>query len=593
MSTSRGGQSRCRATGRGRKVPAFARANNPTVGPPRSRPFARGSLPLVSDAAIRSLRRPRLNRRLPLRIAGEAARLARVSSAGVLAWILAAGGFIACAVGGGDRSGGLTYYLSADPPSLDPALSTDVQSGEMVTLLFDNLVQFDVDGQLRPGLATRWEADRSARVYTFHLRKGATFHDGRRIDAGVVRASMLRALAPGSRAGRQWPLFPINGAREYANATAKDVPGISVPDDSTIVFTLGQPLNIFPKFLAMPVAAVVPTPTASAFGEAPIGSGPWRFVSWSHDDALVLARNPTYWGGPPKEDTLTVRIIPEALTQAAEYETGQLDVVEIPFGETRRWETAHPDELQRRPTIRDLYIALNTTRGPLRDVRVRRALNLAVDVGTLLRTQMAGRGLRAAGAIPPGILGYDSTRAPYSWDTAGARRLLSEAGFPNGFKVQLWRNKREEFARIAQSVQQDLAVLGIEVEIVERDAPAVRATVRNGGADLYLGDWYADYPDPENFSYPLFHSSNRGPGGNYAFLVDSTLDSMIVRARSTPDTLEKARLARAVDARVFDLAPWIFLWFPVDVWAEQPNVKGWHIPAVFTGQRWLQVARVR
>jgi len=579
--------------GRGRKVPAFARANNAAVGPPRSGPFARGSLPLVSDAAIRSLRRLRLNRRLPLRTAGAAARLARAASAGVLAWIVAAGGFIACAVGGGDRSGGLTYYLSADPPSLDPALSTDVQSGEMVTLLFDNLVQFDVDGQLRPGLATRWEADRSARVYTFHLRKGATFHDGRRIDAGVVRASMLRALAPGSRAGRQWPLFPINGAREYANATAKDVPGISVPDDSTIVFTLGQPLNIFPKFLAMPVAAVVPTPTASAFGEAPIGSGPWRFVSWSHDDALVLARNPTYWGGPPKEDTLTVRIIPEALTQAAEYETGQLDVVEIPFGETRRWETAHPDELQRRPTIRDLYIALNTTRGPLRDVRVRRALNLAVDVGTLLRTQMAGRGLRAAGAIPPGILGYDSTRAPYSWDTAGARRLLSEAGFPNGFKVQLWRNKREEFARIAQSVQQDLAVLGIEVEIVERDAPAVRATVRNGGADLYLGDWYADYPDPENFSYPLFHSSNRGPGGNYAFLVDSTLDSMIVRARSTPDTLEKARLARAVDARVFDLAPWIFLWFPVDVWAEQPDVKGWHIPAVFTGQRWLQVARVR
>ena len=94
---------------------------------------------------------------------------------------------------------------------------------------------------------------------------------------------------------------------------------------------------------------------------------------------------------------------------------------------------------------------------------------------------------------------------------------------------------------MAQSVQQDLAALGIEVEIVERDAPAVRATVRNGGADLYLGDWYADYPDPENFSYPLFHSSNRGPGGNYAFLADSALDAMIVRARSTPDTLEKAR----------------------------------------------------
>jgi ABC-type transport system substrate-binding protein len=498
-----------------------------------------------------------------------------------------------CAVGGDTRPNGLSYFLTADPASLDPAASNDVQSGEMVALLFDNLVQFDVDAGLVPGLATRWSADATGTVYTFHLRAGAKFHDGRAVTARVVRASMLRALAPGSGAARVWPLLPIEGAREYAAGSATSVPGISVPDDSTVVFTLTQPLNIFPKLLAMPVAAIVPAPTAPGFDQAPVGSGPWRFVSWSHDDQLVLARNASYWGAVPKEDSLTVRIIPEALTQAAEYETGNLDVVEIPYGETRRWELAHPDELQRRPTIRDLYIAMNTTRGPLRDLRVRRALNLAVDVETLLRTQMSGRGVRAAGAIPPGIVGYDSTRAPLAWDTAAARRLLAEAGYANGFRVQLWRNKREEFARIAQSVQQDLAAVGVQVEIVERDAPSVRATVRNGAADLYLGDWYADYPDPENFAYPLFHSSNRGPGGNYAFLNDSALDAMIVRARSTPDSAEKARLSREVDARVFALAPWIFLWFPIDVWAEQPDVKGWRIPAVFTGQRWTGVARTR
>ena len=499
----------------------------------------------------------------------------------------------ACAVGDDASGGGLQYYESADPASLDPALSNDVQSGEVVTLLFDNLVQFDADARLQPGLATRWEADRTGTVYTFHLRTGATFHDGRPIGARAVRASLLHALDPASKAGRQWPLFPIRGAREFAAGTAKAVAGIAVPDDTTIVFTLTEPLNIFPKLLAMPVAAVAPTPTPPGFDQAPVGSGPWRFVSWSHDDAIVLARNPAYWAGPPKADTLTVRIIPEVLTQAAEYETGNLSVVEIPFGETRRWEMAHPDELQRRPALRDFYIAMNTTRGPLRDLRVRRALNLGTDVETLLRTQMAGRGVRAAGAIPPGILGYDSTRAPYAWDTAAARRLLAEAGYAKGFKLQLWRSKRAELARIAQAVQQDLALLGIQVEIIERDAPSVRATVRNGGADLFLGDWYADYPDPENFFFPLFHSSNHGPGGNYAFLSDPALDTMIVRARSTPDSVEKARLSRTIDARVFDLAPWIFLWFPTDVWAVQPGVKGWRIPAVFTGQRWMTAERVR
>jgi peptide/nickel transport system substrate-binding protein/oligopeptide transport system substrate-binding protein len=497
----------------------------------------------------------------------------------------------ACAVGDGPRGTGLSYYLSADPASLDPAQSNDVQSGEVVTLLFDNLVQFDTDGRLQPGLARRWEADATGAVYTFHLRTGPRFHDGRPIRAADVRASIVRALDPATRAARQWPLFPIQGAREYAAGRARGLTGIRVPDDTTIVFTLTEPLNIFPKFLAMPVAAVVPTPTPSGFDQAPVGSGPWRFVSWSHDDAIVLARNPDYWAGPPKAESLTVRIIPEALTQAAEFETGNLSVVEIPFGETRRWEMTRPEDLTRRPAIRDFYIAMNTRRGPLRDVRVRRALNLGTDVATILRTQMAGRGVRAAGAIPPGILGYDSTRAPYPWDTAAARRLLAEAGHARGFRLQLWRSKRAELVRIAQSVQQDLALLGVSVEIVERDAPSVRATVRNGGADLYLGDWYADYPDPENFSYPLFHSSNQGPGGNYAFLADSALDGMIQRARSTPDSVEKGRLAREIDARVFDLAPWIFLWFPVDVWAVDPHVTGWRIPAVFTGQRWRDAER--
>jgi len=492
--------------------------------------------------------------------------------------------------GGGESGGGSTlqYYLSADPQTLDPALSTDVQSGEVVTTLFDNLVQFDVDGKLVPGLATRWEADSTGRVYTFHLRTDATFLGGRKVTAGDARASILRALEPGSKGGRQWPLLPIRGAADYAAGKAKDVPGIAVTNDSTIAFTLEEPLNIFPKFLAMPVAAVVPTPTPADFAQHPVGSGPWKFVSWSHDDAIVLARNEKYWGGAPRSDSLRIRIIPEALTQAAEYESGRLSIVEIPFSETRRWEQQHGAEIQRRPTIRDLYIALNTTRGPLRDVRVRRALNMGVDVGTMLSTVMSDRGVRAAGAIPPGIVGYDSTRAPYKYDPEAARKLLAEAGYGGGISLKLWRSQRPELARLAQSVQQDLGRIGVTVEILERDAPTVRAAVRNGEADMYLGDWYADYPDPENFTYPLFHSKNKGPGGNYAFLSDPVLDSMVIRLRTTTDENEKATIARQVDARVFDAAPWIFLWFPIDMWAARPGLEGWHIPAVFTAQRWTE-----
>jgi ABC-type transport system substrate-binding protein len=496
----------------------------------------------------------------------------------------------ACGDGGagGAQSAALQYYFTYDPRSLDPALSTDVPTGEVVALLFDNLTQFDVEGKLGPGLAERWETDSAGLTYTFHLRPGAAFHDGRALRAEDVKASYLRVLAPSASGARNWPLRPIRGARAYAEGKSQAVDGLVVRDDSTLQITLEEPLNIFPKFLAMPATAVVPTPTPADFDQRPVGSGPWKFVSWAHDDAIVLARNDGYWGIKPKSDTLRIRIIPEPLTQAAEYEAGRLSVVEIPFGETRRWEEQRQAELQRRPTIRDLYVAINTTRGPLKDVRVRRALNHAVDVQTLLSTVMAGRGVRAAGTLPPGISGYDSARAPYKYDVAEAKRLLAEAGHADGLHLKLWRTQRSELARLAQSIQQSLAQVGVTVEIVERDASSARSAVRKGEADLFLSDWYADYPDPENFQEPLFHSRNRGTGGNYAFLADPALDSMIDRARQTTSAAEKEDLSRRVDARVFELAPWIFLWFPMDLWAVRPEVEGWRIPAVFNGQRWQE-----
>ena len=498
---------------------------------------------------------------------------------------------LVAACGDGGRSPTLQYYYTYDPRSLDPALSTDVPTGEVVALLFDNLTQFNVDGQLEPGLARSFEVDSSGLRYTFHLRsRMPAFTTGPRWKA-ACRATFLRALDPATRGGRAWPLFPIAGARAYANGEAQDVSGIAVPDDSTVVLTLDQPLNVFPKLLAMPVTAITPAPLPADFDQHPVGSGPWKFVSWSHDDAIVLARNPEYWGKVPVSDTLRIRIIPEALTQAAEYEAGQLSVVEIPFGESRRWETEHGPEILKRPAIRDVYIAINTTRGPLKDVRVRQALNYAVDMPTILATVIGGRGIQAAGSLPPGIVGYDSTRAPYAHDPARARQLLAEAGYSKGFPLKLWRTAREQYSRIAQAVQQQLGEVGITVEIMERDASSARAAARNGETDLFLTDWYADYPDPENFNYPLFYSGSKGAGGNYAYFSDPAIDSMILRARTTLDEQEKARLARDIDQRIFDAAPWIFCYFPVDWWARQPTVKGWMIPLIFNGQRW-QAARV-
>ncbi|HWC74702.1 MAG TPA: ABC transporter substrate-binding protein [Gemmatimonadales bacterium] len=496
--------------------------------------------------------------------------------------------------GAGTGTRGLVYYETYDPRSLDPALSTDVPTGEMITFLFDGLTQFDVEGRLVPGLSDRWTADRTGQRYVFHLRSGVTFHDGHPFVAGDVKRSFLRVLSPGTQGGRVWPLLPIAGAQDYADGRARDVSGIAVLGDTAVAITLSQPLAVFPKFLAMPVASIVPSPLPADFTQHPVGTGPWRFVAWEHDDYLKFARNPDYWGGAPESESLTVRIVPEALTRAAEFLAGRLSVAEVPFGETAKWDREHPDWLKRRPALRPVYVPLNNARGPLRDANVRRAINHAVNVPEILRTVWSGRGQQAAGAIPPTLGGSDPRRKPYTYDTTEARRLLRAAGYPNGFAVQLWRSGTNvEMGRVAQAIQAQLAAVGIRVEIVSRDASSMREAVRKGDTDMAILDWWADYPDADNFLYPLFHSSSAGPGGNYSFYSDRVTDSLIVLARRTVDQRARESLYRRIDERVFAAAPWLYLWFPVDLWAAQPSLKGWDIPVVFNGQRWTKAQLVK
>ena len=498
---------------------------------------------------------------------------------------------LACAGPGAGRAGAsgttLRYYESYDPRSLDPALSTDVPTGEMVTLAYDGLTQFDADGHLLPALADRWTASREGRRYVFHLRAGVRFHNGASLTAAAVRASLLRVLAPATKGGRPWPLYPIAGAEDYAAGRAGDVTGVTSLGDTAVAFTLAAPLAIFPKFLAMPVASIVPLPAPNDLGEHAVGTGPWRFVAWHHDDALTFARNPDYWGGAPLADTLAVRIVPEPLTRAAEFESGRLSVIEVPFAETARWRAQHPGWLVAKPALRVVYVALNNRRGPLRDVRVRRAINEGVNVPEILATVYGGRGTLARGAIPPSLAGSDTTRRGYAYDPAAARRLLAQAGYAAGLSLQLWRTASNvELSRTAQAIQSQLADVGVRVELVERDASSQREAARKGQTDMVILDWWADYPDADNFLYPLFYSGSFGPGGNYAFYSDPGTDSLILTARRTVDDAARTDLYRRIDQRVYDAAPWLYLWFPTDLWARRPEITGWDLPVIFNGQRW-------
>lgn len=478
-----------------------------------------------------------------------------------------------------------------DPRSLDPALSTDVPTGRVVSYLFDGLTRFTPEAELAPGLAERWETSADGRVYTFHLRRGVTFHDGTPLVARQVVRSFQRVLDPAVKGGRGWPLFPIRGAREFAAGEAGRIAGLAAPDDSTVVITLDEPLAIFPKLLAMPVASVLPDSLPPDFGQRPVGTGPWRFVEWKHDDYLRFARNDGYWGGAPQAESLMARIIPEPSTAVAEFEAGNVDVLQVPEGDTRRWEQTdeRSARLQSAPALRLYYVAINTTRGPLADVRVRQAINHAVDVRTILNQLVGGRGRLAAGVVPPALAGADTLRAPYGFDQARARALLAEAGHPDGITVQLWSSTTPPFPRIAETIQGYLKEVGITVELVQRDASSMREAARKGDTDLVLKDWFADYPDAENFLYPLLHSASAGVGGNVSFYASAAYDSLVTESRHEPDEARRTALYTQADSIAFGDAPMLFLWFYNDLFAVQPWIQGFQVPVIFNGQRWTDV----
>lgn len=498
----------------------------------------------------------------------------------------------ACRGGDGSPSGRRALVDSRDsydPRSLDPAKSTDVPTGRAVSYLFDGLMRFDPDASVQPGLAERYDVSPDGLTYTFYLRRGVTFHDGKPFAARHVVRSFQRVLDPKERGGRGWPLYPVAGAREYADGAARTVAGLAAPNDSTVVIRLAEPLAIFPKLLAMPVAAVVPDSTTADFGEQPVGTGPWKLVEWRHDDYLKMARNEKYWGGAPKADTLIARIIPEASTAAAEFESGNVDVLRVPETDTRTWEKIdeRSAQLQSAPALRLFYVAMNTTRGPLADARVRQAVNHAVDVRGTLRQVIGGRGTVAAGVIPPSLDGADKARPAYAFDRAKAKQLLAAAGHPNGIDIELWVSQDATFSRLAQTVQGYLNDAGIRTKIVQRDASSVREASRNGQVDMHLKDWWADYPDGENFLYPLLHSANKGVGGNVSFYENATFDSLVTASRRERNDATRAALYRQADSTAFGEAPMLYLFFYDELFAVQPWIDGFQAPTIFSGQRWL------
>jgi peptide/nickel transport system substrate-binding protein/oligopeptide transport system substrate-binding protein len=475
----------------------------------------------------------------------------------------------------------LELALETSPNRLDPAFAVDVAEGEICALVFDGLVGFGPDGAMVPGIARRWETADGGRRYAFHLDPAATFSNGKPVRARDVVASFTRVLSPAAASPRAWVLERVRGAASYRRGEADAVAGLSTPDDSTLVVALDEPFAPFLSMLALPAARVV---DVASLGESavPVGSGPWRVSEWLRGDRVTLVPNPHHRRAARGIEGVRYRVIPEPFTRVAEFEAGTIDVLEIPDAEVARFrsdpETAA--RVLRRPELRVFYVGLNNRR--FTDARVRRALNHAVNVNALIRVLAAGEAVPAHGSVPPGLAGHRE-RAGYEYDPARARALLAEAGHGDGLSIEIWQRESAEGNRVLEAVQGYLLQAGVEATLVRREWSAFKEAVSAGKVDAFLLDWVADYPDAENFLFPLFHSTNQGGGGNRSFFTDPEVDRLLVEASRTVDAAERAARYAAVDSLAFAQAPWIYLYFPTSFHIVSPRITGYRLPAVYLG----------
>ncbi len=490
----------------------------------------------------------------------------------------------------GRLPGYLYLRLNNNPTTLDPALITDVQGGGIAAKLFNGLVRFNENLDIAPDIAHSWKLSPDQRTYTFRLRPDVTFSNGRKITAEDVKYSFERVLIPQTKAPLTWVLDKIEGASDVIAGKKTAVAGIQVKNDQTLVIRLERPFGPFLSLLAMTTAYIVPREEVERlgpdFGMRPVGSGPYTVSDWKHGQHLILAARGDYFEGRPKLNGIFYRVIPEDLTAVLEFETGRLDVLLIPSSEYRRYTTdpAWRDLVLGKTGLNSYYLGLNCTRPPFNDLRVRQAVNYAIDRRHILNTVFEKRGILADGPIPPGL--WKNSILPlnakgYDYDPEKARALIRKAG-AEGSTVRIFITNDPEVLDIVEVIHRYLEKAGLRVEITQLDWSALKHAVNRGEPDAFWLSWWADYPDPENFLFPLFHSASVGSGGNRTRCLDPELDGIITRARSTMNERQRYRLYREAENRIIHDAPWVFMWHRADYFVIQPWVKDFRIYPIYS-----------
>ena len=486
--------------------------------------------------------------------------------------------------------GGIVVTYKDDVATLDPAIGYDWQNWSMIKSLYDSLMDY-VPGTttLRPGLAESYSLSEDQLTYTFKLRAGVKFSNGREMTADDVKYSLDRVTNPATQSPGAGFFGSIAGFGAMMDGSATSLTGVTVVDPLTVSITLSRPDATFLHVMALNFASVVAKEGVEAagddFGKQPMGTGAFRLAEWTIGQRLVFAKNPDYWReGVPYLDTVTFEVGQEPVVALLRLQNGEVDISGDGIPPAKFQEVmADPAQASHVVTGGQLhtgYITLNVTVAPFDNLDVRKAVNMAINKERIVQI-INGRAVPATQVLPPSMPGYTKDYAGYPFDVEGAKALLAEAGFPDGFETELYVMNTDPNPRIAQAIQQDLAGIGIKASI---QSLASANVIEAGGAGtapmVWSGGlaWIADFPDPSNFFAPVLGCAGAVDGGwNWSRYCNPGLDEAAAAADSLSDPAKMAeRLAMWSDVymKVMADAPWVPVFNEQRYTIKSPRVGG-------------------
>ncbi len=487
------------------------------------------------------------------------------------------------------QGGTVVVGLVAEPTSLDPGDLTDINSMRLVRNIYDGLTGFEPETfTIKPLLAESWEVSEDGLTYDFKLREGVTFHDGTPFNADAVKFAFDRMLDP------EHP-YHDTGPFPFASFYFGAIDNIEVVDEFNARFNLKQPYAPLLNTLAV-ACGFIPSPEAvMAFGQDynqnPVGTGPFKFVSWEHNQRVTLEGNPDYFEGAPALANLVFRPIVEEQTRLTELLSGGVNfIVDVPPDNIAQLKEDPTFTFMEQPGPHIWWVTINTQMAPFDDVRVRQAVNYAVNKEAIVTQILQSTGDVAHTVVPPVIeWAYNPDAQSYPYDPEKARELLAEAGYPDGFETTFWVTESgsgmQSPKTMAEAIQADLQAVGITTTIEVAEWGAYLDLYNAGMGDkagLAEMSWMFDTGDPHTV-LPLNFSVDAYPpdGFNTGRYINEQVDQLMKDAAVSMDQEERGELYKEVQQITSEEAPWIFVDNAKQNAAMAANVKGFVLSPSF------------